>query len=39
MKNLFTPAGIDINAKNAEEIALSIISQIVKIENNKIKGK
>ena len=39
MKNLFTPAGIDLGAKSAEEIALSIISQIIKIENAKFKNQ
>ena len=33
LKNLFTPIGLDLNAKTPEEIALSILSEIVMLEN------
>ena len=33
LKNLFTPIGLDLNAKTPEEIALSILSEIVMFEN------
>ncbi len=33
MKRFHSPAGLDLNAKSAEEIALSIISEIVMLKN------
>ena len=33
LKNLYTPIGLDLNATTPEEIALSILSEIVMLEN------
>ncbi|MDD9930248.1 MAG: XdhC family protein, partial [Candidatus Marinimicrobia bacterium] len=38
IKNLHTPVGLDLNAKTPEQIALSILAEIVMIEN-KATGK
>ena len=33
MKNLYSPIGLDLNATTPEQIALSILSEIVMLEN------
>ena len=33
IKNLYTPIGLNLKAKTPEEIALSILSEMVMIEN------
>ena len=38
IKNLHSPVGLDFNAKTPEQIALSILSEIVMIDN-KATGK
>jgi xanthine dehydrogenase accessory factor len=38
---LYTPVGIEINSRTVEEIAISIIAQLIKVKNgskNKLKG-
>ena len=34
LNNFFSPIGLDLNAKTPEQIALSILSEIVMLENN-----
>ena len=33
IKNLYSPTGLDLNAKTPEQIALSILSEIVMLDN------
>ena len=38
IKNFYSPIGLDLNAKTPEQIALSILSEIVML-NNRATGK